>query len=167
MTAVNNPPEWTHPRIANPDALRSHWPEIAHEANQALWRRKDAYPARVTAGKMSAEDAAQEIATWQEIANDWDWICTGLGTPASKDSLPERINALDTAIERFFQVVDGQGGTMTPEMALQGAALATMRWFAERERAHDYTKQVRWLAGFGHDWRARNLKNATEERKAA
>lgn len=116
---------------------------------------------------MSEEEAAQDIEAWQEIANDWDWICTGLGSPATRESLPERINALDTAIERFFQVIDGQGGTMSPEMGLQGAALAAIRWWAEREATHHFTKQVRWLAGVGHEARARNQIKPAQERKAA
>jgi hypothetical protein len=171
MTPPALHPEWSHPRIKDADVIAQWWsgwwPEMAHEANQALWRRKDGYPALVAAGAMSAEEADQEIAAWQAIASDWDWICTGLGQPGSEETLPARIKALDKALQNYFLVFDSSPAPLTPEVEIQGAALVAMRWWAEREAKQPFTRQARWLASVGHQARARKLAKTTEERIAA
>ena len=158
--------DWCHPRISSPDAAKTFWGEIASEANKALWRRRDAYPAQVTAAKMSEEDAAKDIAAWAEIARDWDWVCTGIGAPASSETLSDRIEALDTAIMRYFQVIDTTA-VVADEVLVQGSMLAAMRWWAERERWPDFRCHVRWLASVGHTWRERNINTEEQARKAS
>jgi hypothetical protein len=166
MSKPSTQSDWCHPRIINPEAAKTFWSEIASEANKALWRRRDAYPAQVSAGKMSDEDAAKDIAAWAEIARDWDWICTGIGAPASCETLDDRIAALDTAIARYFQVID-TSAVVIDEVLVQGSMLAAMRWWAERERWPDFRSHVRWLASVGHSWRETSIDTDAHERKAA
>jgi hypothetical protein len=167
---------WTHPRVANPDAAKDFWPELCGEATACLWRRREVYNALVDKGVGEEErDAVKdEGLAWAEISKDWNWICTGLGEPATAQTLPERTAAIDAALARFFQSIDQQG-QMSNKQAEQGAYLAALRWWAEieanpiRARLH-----VRALAGVGHKWRAENgypplgkMISTTQERIAA
>ncbi len=167
--------DWSHPRIQNPDSGKYCWAEMAREATAALWRRRDSYPQLVNTGKMDKADAAQDIAAWEAIAADWDWICTGLGEPAGRDTLEIRVEALDTALFRFFQVIDRHYGAMSQVQSQQGALLAAMRWWMEREGSGHDPRHPRFCASIGHTWRAENgypplgevsINQSTEERKA-
>lgn len=159
--------DWSHPDIINPEVARDAWDQIAQEATAALWRRRDGYPAQIKAGHITPEDAAKDIEAWEAISADWEWIATGIGTSATGQSLDLRIEALDQAIGRFLKLIR-RNILVTQEQLLQGALLAAMRWWAERERQPDFTKHIRWLAQVGHAGRA-SLKDQTpdQERKAA
>jgi hypothetical protein len=170
---------WSHPRIANPEALKDEWPEIAVEATAALWRRREVYSALVdkNADAETLENAKAEGLIWKIIAADWDWIVTGLGEAATRASLPDRITALDAVLARFLAVIDQQGGsdTLTDAQATQGGLLAAMRWWAEVEATQPINRQARFLASCGHHWREANghpplgkmISNPNEERKVA
>ena len=73
-------------------------------AQAALDRRRAAYPALVSAGKMIEADAAADVAAWQHLVAEWDWICTGPTpanpTPPPSWTLHDRIDAVELAIER-------------------------------------------------------------------
>lgn len=167
---------WQHPRIANPAVAKDEWEAIAIEAQAALWRRRTVYSSLVDHGA-SADDkekAKAEGVAWKAIADDWDWIATGVGEPADSASLTARIVALDDAVGRFFQLIDQQGH-MTREQSEQGALIAAMRWWAEAEMTRPPHEQVRFLAGVGHHWREANdhvpigkvFSPKNEQRKAA
>ena len=168
--------DYTHPRFTNPDVAKDDWAGMAREATAALWRRKDSYPNLIANGKMDKAEAEADIAAWQEIANDWDWICTGMGDHAHKDTLTARIEAIDLAIFRFLQLLDRNHGCGNPDQLHQGALLSTMRWWAQREANGNYLNHARFNASIGHTWRAENghsprgemhTSEPNEERKAA
>lgn len=149
--------KWAHARIANPDAAKDFWPELCGEATACLWRRREVYSALVDkgAGEEEREAVKEEGLAWAEISKDWNWICTGLGEPATAGTLPDRIAAIDAALGRFFQLIDQQG-QMSNQQAEQGAYLAALRWWAEIEATAPKTAHARWWASLGHHWREQN-----------
>ena len=79
--------------------IRDH-AEILAQAQSAVARRKEAYPQLVANGSMLSEDAARDIASWELIAAEWQWIITGDGSPPPPASHANRIEAVDLALER-------------------------------------------------------------------
>jgi len=148
---------WAHPRIPAPDAAKDDWLALSIEAQESLERRRQFYGVLTARGATSDElaSAKAEGAAWAEIARDWHWIATGEGQHADADSLAARIDAIDAAIGRFFQLIDQQGQATRAQNA-QIARLASLRWWAEREANLPFQKQARWLASVGHHWRAEN-----------
>lgn len=173
---------WSHPRINAPFAARDEWAAIAHEAVMALMRRQESYPTAIDNGQIDKDEAAADIAAWQAIVDDWNWISAGPAQPvsgadfsdhfasivtAAANTLGARIAALDTAIERFFVKYDHADRVATPmhigAMRGQVTLLAAMRCWAECEVHCPITKQARFFASIGHEFRARRLDqtNAT------
>ena len=166
---------WSHPRIENAFAARNEWAAMAHEAVMALTRRQESYPTAVDNGHIEKDVANTDIAAWQAIVDDWNWISAGPAEQVSGSEFPAhfaaleakafqtinaRIDALDTAIDRFFTKYDhadsrhaspGQIGEMRRQVTL----LASMRCWAECEVHLPPPKQARFFASIGHEFRAR------------
>lgn len=147
---------WTHPRIANPACRKDATDEIAAEARAAFQRRRDTYPHLVQAGQITADEARDDLEGWRAIAKDWHWITSGEGDPATSDTRDSRIASLDTAISRWFNQLDRNGGTPTEAESEQLALLCAMRWWAERENHRDPQAHIRFWAGIGHQYRQEN-----------
>lgn len=81
-------------------ALLGDHPALLALAQAALARRRAAYPDLVSAGKMPEADAKADVAAWELLAAEWDWICTGNGEAPPRWTLHDRIDAVDLAIER-------------------------------------------------------------------
>ncbi len=83
-------------------AIRRRFAPLAIEAEGALQRREEQYPALVEAGKIAAEVADREIRTWRAIAADWRAVVDG-GDPVAGDGtgLREKIEALTESIRRY------------------------------------------------------------------
>ena len=162
--------------LTTPVRKQSDWADLAHYANEARWRRRDAYPALVRDEKMDAATADEDLAAWTEIAADWDWIVTGETNERSRcanpATLPARIAALDTAIQRMLGVVNT--GPITDALIDQSECLAALRWWAEQDRLYrsgerPVTATVSFLATVNHEARrliAARVDQPTE-RKAA
>jgi hypothetical protein len=73
---------------------------LADEAAAAVQRREAQYPARIEAGKLSAEQAAQEIRVWRAIAADWRWVVTLERVEAAPATLAEKVEALEESTRR-------------------------------------------------------------------
>jgi hypothetical protein len=135
-------PAYTHPRIKGPiaacDEYHNHG-QLAREAQAALQRRIETYPALIAAEKLDATKADNDIAAWRAIAADWQWIASGDGRELdfTHVGLNARIAALDTAIARFFHNWDRQRGGRNIAMAQQEhhqiSAYICMRAHAECE----------------------------------
>jgi hypothetical protein len=152
--------------ITLPVRKRSDIADLAHYATEALWRRRDAYPALVRDGKMDADEAAADLDAWAVIAADWDWCATGLDNDrcrrAPRETLPARIAALDTAIERLLGVI--KTGPVTDLVIDQSECLAALRWWAEQERLAavgkaPITATAHFLATVNHEARRREIKH--------
>jgi len=125
-------PDWTHPRIANPTCRINATNEIAAEARAAFTRRKDTYPMLVSGGTLTAEDARDDLEGWRAIAKGWHFIATGEGEMARRLTLPARLLSLDTALSRWFQMIDQSGAPTAAELE-QCALLCAMRIWTGRE----------------------------------
>lgn len=144
---------WSHPRIANPECRIDATDDIAAEARAAFARRRDTYPQLVQAGRLTADDARDDIEGWRAIAKDWHWVATGEGTPADGTTLDLRTAALDMAIARWFDRHDDRRGSGEAEME-QLALLCAMRIWAKRERTVHPSLHIRAAAAAMHEWRA-------------
>lgn len=176
---------WSHPRIDNPFAARNEWAAIAHEAVLALTRRQESYPVAVDNGQIDKDVAAADVAAWVAIVDDWNWISAGPAEPvpgsefaahfatieaAAAATLDARIDALDTAIDRFFVKYDqadrhaspGQIGAMRGQVTL----FAAMRCWAECEVHWPAHKQARFFASIGHEFRARRADIIPHEQRS-
>jgi hypothetical protein len=164
--------DWSHPRLANP-ACRLNAPseDIAAEARAAFERRRDTYPQMVQAKQLLADDARADLEAWRAIAKDWHWIATGNGEPAGPETLEARTAALDTAIARWIERADRQGGRMTDEENEQVALLCAMRIWAGRERTWPYYRHIRgdaegWRRAIAN-WRAKNAAPTLDQERTA
>ncbi|SCW77268.1 hypothetical protein SAMN02927924_02782 [Sphingobium faniae] len=81
--------------------IRRRFASLALEAEAALQRREEQYPALVDAGKIPAEQSAQEIRVWRAIAADWRRVVDGAGDAAIWGSRDDKIAALRESIRRY------------------------------------------------------------------
>jgi hypothetical protein len=82
-------------------SIRRRFAPLAREAEAALRRREEQYPALVDAGKISAEQAAQEIRVWRAIAADWRRVVDGSADAAAWVSRDGKVAALRESIRRY------------------------------------------------------------------
>ncbi|BBD01868.1 hypothetical protein [Sphingobium sp. YG1] len=73
---------------------------LADEAAAAVLRREAQYPALIGAGKLSADQAAQEIRVWRAIAADWRWVVSLDRVEAPSATLAEKVEALEESTSR-------------------------------------------------------------------
>ena len=177
---------WAHPRIENPFAGRDYRSAMAREAVEALARRHLHYPTWVDNGDLDHDFAAQDIAAWEAIAEDWNWITAGPGEPLDPSDWPShwadvkaraastlriRIDALNTAIGRFFEDYDDHAATVRPgqlgKLRRQITLLAAMRCWAEHETDPDAGMHARDFASIGHEFRALRGAYVSEQRSIA
>lgn len=147
-------------RLANPSAAATRWADIARMAVTLRKRRSEHYPLLVVGGRMTEEEASADLQAWSDIVADWDWICTGSGKPASKDTLPARIAALDLALTRWLAIHDGPERVESSFYA-EGALIAAMRWHLEPK---PFGQSIHFLASVGHRWRALNPEKLAKHR---
>ncbi|MGE4430895.1 MAG: hypothetical protein AB7E05_09185 [Sphingobium sp.] len=138
--------DWTHPRITNPACRLNRFNEIATEARAAFNRRKDTYPMLVSAGTLAPGDARDDLEAWRAIAKEWAFVTSGDGEMARRITLPARILALDTAISRWFHMIDQSGGPLDHELE-QCALLCAMRIWVEREADYYAGGNLIWSRG--------------------
>lgn len=109
------------------------WPDFAHEyaalleqAETALARRRDAYPAMVSKGAITGEDAQADIDAWEMLVAEWRWICTGEGEPPHPVTLRLRIAAVDLALERV--TAELERGRRPESIVRQFHLITALRW---------------------------------------
>jgi len=73
---------------------------LADEAAAAVERREQKYPALIDAGKISAEQAREEIRVWRSIAADWHWVVTLDRQKVEPATLDEKVAALEESCRR-------------------------------------------------------------------
>lgn len=81
--------------------IRYRFTPLLAEAEGALQRREQQYPALVKAGKIAANVAEREIRTWSAIVADWRRVVSGTGPRGEGASRAEKIEALEESIRRF------------------------------------------------------------------
>lgn len=73
---------------------------LANEAAAAVERREARYPALIKAGKIPADQAAQEIRVWRAIAADWHWVVTFDRREVDSATHAEKIAAIEESLRR-------------------------------------------------------------------
>jgi hypothetical protein len=87
----------------------------------------------IAAGRMSAEDAAAQIAVFEALAAEWRWMETGEGAPADYALLPAITAALDASIATIAEIAMEDGG-LSVELAAQAEWVIAMAWHLEPGR---------------------------------
>lgn len=116
-----------------PNRIHDH-ADLLAMAERMLAVREKRFPALIAARKMSAEDAAAEIAIFRLIVADWRFICTGEGQPASIGSLPQRRDALDASLRTIAEIAR-EDGTFSDALADQAECVIALRWHLEPGRS--------------------------------
>lgn len=125
---------WRGIEAQDPPWAASDYPDLLAMAESMLAAREKRFPALVAAGKMTAEAAAVELATFAAIVADWRWIHTGKGERAHLSTLAARQAALDASLDTIGEIVRDNGGRFSRELALQTQHVIAMRWHLEPQR---------------------------------
>lgn len=129
---------------------------LADEAAAAVQRREAQYPAMIEAGKLSADQASQEIRVWRAIAADWRWVVTLERVDAPPATLAEKVEALEEstgraerAMRRAFARSDSSvRDAWAQDMPMAEMTVrygdATTAFFAEWERYWCFADLLDW-----------------------
>lgn len=115
-----------------PNRIHDH-ADLLAMAERMLAVREKRFPALIAAGKMSAEQAEAEIATFRLIFADWRFICTGEGEPAPIASLEQRRAAIDASLRTIAEIARDEG-TFSDALADQAECVIALRWHLEPGR---------------------------------
>lgn len=148
----------------NPDAAAS-WPDtplyawdydaLLEQARTALQRRREGYPKLIEREVMTEADAADDIAAWELLAAEWQWIAHGTGMLPAPHTLDQRLGAIDLALERVGTEL--RRGNRGHDVYRQSHLLQAMRWHLERLKdgapaVHHFTRLTRLMrAGIAAD----------------
>lgn len=103
---------------------------LLEQAQSALQRRRDGYPKLVERQIMSQSDADDDIAAWQLLTAEWQWIVDGTGDLPARHTLDQRFGAIDLALERVGTEL--RRGNRGHDVYRQSHLLQAMRWHLER-----------------------------------
>lgn len=145
---------WQGIETIDPPLMHTDYPALLAVARNMLETRRTRFPALVRAGRMSAEAAAAEIATFDAIVADWQWICTGAGEPASRATLQARRDALDASLCTIAEIAREHGG-FPEQLGAPAEAVIAMRWHLEPGR------ETHALANLSRKARAQALQQET------
>lgn len=152
------------------DAWPKDWPLYAwdydaflEQAKSALQRRRDGYPKLIEKGAMHQADADEDIAAWELIEAEWQWVVDGSGTLPPPATLDDRLAAVDLALERVGTEL--RRGNRAHDVFRQSHLLQAMRW--HMERLHDGAPAVHRYARMTREARARIAASAAPQREAA
>lgn len=154
---VYRSPDWRGPEGQPAPGMAYEYEALLEQAETALARRQEAYPAMIARGQITAEDAEADIAAWQLLAAEWRWICDGTGELPHPSTLPARIAAVDLAMERAGAQL-ARGGR-SDDLMRQVALITAMRW--QLDRLRDGAPAVHHFADL-----TRRVRRAIEQRQA-
>ena len=138
---------WQGIEADDPPSARFDYPDLLAMAETMLAARERRFPALIRAGELSAEAAAAELATFNDLVADWQWIVSGIGRRAPLHTLQARRDALDRSLATIADIAR-EGGGFSPDLAAQAERVIAMRWHLEPGR------RTHHLAAIGHDHRA-------------
>lgn len=137
-------------RFEDPQAVHD-YADILAQAETALARRQESYPALVDQGRMDRAEAEADIAAWAHLVTEWRWIETGEGTAPPSFTLFDRIAAVDLALDRAGAALARQ--PRNEDLQRQRDLLTAMRWHLSR--LVDWTPRTHLLAALTHAARQR------------
>ncbi len=116
-----------------PPRLRRDYPDLLAMAKSMLASRRERFPDLIAAGRIEADEAARQIALFEQIVADWRWICTGEGEPAPHHTIDDRREALDASLSTIANVARRRRG-FDGTLAHQAECVIAMRWHLDPER---------------------------------
>jgi hypothetical protein len=85
------------------------WAELLEQCRTALARRVAAYPGMIARRLIEADVAATDIAAWELLVAEWHWIVSGQGKPPGRETIRQRMAAVDLAMIRVRHELDKGG----------------------------------------------------------
>lgn len=149
---------WQGIEAEDPPCLRRDYPELRAMADKLYESRRASFPALVDDGQLTADEAARQLALFEQIAAHWRWIITGQGEPAPHATLYDRTDALDESL-RTIAGIARERGDFDTELAHQAHCVIALRWHHE----HAPEACTRALARLTHQCR----RDAALKRDAA
>lgn len=140
-----------------PPRLRREYPELLAMAQSMLESRRNRFPELIAQGRIEPGEAERQIATFEQIAADWRWICTGEGEPASYLTLHERRDALDASLATIASLARRRR-RFDDQLAEQAECVIAMRWHLEPEQE----PITRFWAALTHDMRREAREAASD-----
>ncbi len=104
--------------------------DLLGQCQAALARREKAYPDLIKRKQMTEGDAEIDIRSWQQLAAEWTWICTGEGKLPPAGTLAARRLAVELALERIAQEFDR--GNRAHDLYRQAHLNLALRWHLHR-----------------------------------
>lgn len=114
-----------------PDFADDH-PALLAQARTALARREAAYPAMVTRGEVTGDQAEADITGWRDLVQEWDWIVTGAGEAPHPLTRRRRLAAVDLALERVETELARSGSARRADLLRQQDLYTAIRWHLTR-----------------------------------
>ncbi|VVT07190.1 hypothetical protein [Erythrobacter sp. EC-HK427] len=159
MTDAPRTRTWRGIESFDPPALAHDFDALLAMARSMLESRRKGFPAKIATGELSSEDAAFEIAIFEEMVADWEFIASAgsQGEPAPVDTRAARRDALDASIATIAGIARSQRG-FTKTLMRQAEAVIALRWHLEPGR--DQVALARLTNQLRSDARAAQQKKA-------
>lgn len=135
-------------------------------AETALAKRRAAYPALVEKQALSPADAAADIAAWELLVGEYQWICSRAGEAGACPpswTRHDRIDAVDLALQRTARALTSNPGD--PDLLHQRDLYRALNWhLTDQSRGPQHSH---WLANLNHQLHLRADAEAAHRRHGA
>lgn len=161
---------------------------LAAEADDAVRRREDSFPALVAEHRITRQAADDEIRIWRAIAAEWHWVLTREERTVEPATQGERLAMLEKSHARASRLVLNEHANLPDPVraqAVEGESLETLEWrhgirIARFIRAHIQRDRIAALLWWQRNTGTRSIRfamrlndalraeiRAEKERKAA
>lgn len=113
------------------------WEALLEQARGALAQRQQAYPAWIERGRITREQAANDIRGWELLVAEWEWIVSAgeSGERPPFDTLHLRRDAVALSLERIeAELARGNRGYT---ILRQAHLVQALHWHLHRLRWHE------------------------------
>ena len=125
---------WHGIETIDPPGMANDFAGLLMMAKQMLAARRSGFPAQVAAGNRSQADADAEIALFEDLVADWQFIAgRGAGKPGNPRSREALADVLDISIATIADLARSRGG-FTKALESQAEAVIALRWHLEPGR---------------------------------
>ena len=102
------------------------WATLLAHCRTALQRRRDAYPKMIERRLIDTDVATRDIAAWEMLVSEWRWIVSGQGKAPPRETINERIAAVDLAMIRLRHELDN--GRRNHDLYRQAHLIQALNW---------------------------------------
>jgi hypothetical protein len=125
---------WHGIETIDPPGMAYDFAGLLAMAKAMLASRRKGFPAQVADGQRSQVDADAEIALFEDLVADWEFIAArGEGEPGNPRSREAQRDALDTSIKTIADLARSRGG-FPKSLESQAEAVIALRWHLEPGR---------------------------------